>query len=77
MANIAANLTTAMAKSSPDNKLGVIVTTSGARPPGFDLKGFDGLDGLYYGQLSQAEIKSLAQQPTVKAIELDLENTIL
>lgn len=77
MENIAANLATAMAESSPENKLGIIVTTSGPQPPGFGLKGFDGMDGLYYGQLDHAEIKNLAQQPHVKAVELNQENTIL
>ncbi|RZK27402.1 MAG: hypothetical protein EOO63_13470 [Hymenobacter sp.] len=77
MENIAANLAAAMAESSPENKLGIIVTTSGPQPAGFDLKSFDGLDGLYYGQLDHTEIKKLAKQSDVKAVELDMENKIL
>jgi hypothetical protein len=77
MDNIAENLAAAMAHNKPEDKLDILVTTSGRQPEGFDLKGFDGLDGLYYGRLTHAEINKLAQHPSVKAVELDINNTVL
>ena len=58
MKTIAENLAKAMANTiSPEKKMGIIVTTTGSIPEEFNLKPFEGLDGLYHGQLSHAEIK--------------------
>jgi hypothetical protein len=77
MDNIDENLAAAMATDNPEDKLDILVTTSGPQPEGFNLKGFEGLDGLYYGRLTHAEIKRLAKDPNVKAVELDINNTVL
>jgi citrate lyase alpha subunit len=77
MKTISENLASAMTKSSSEDKLGVIVTTSGEIPKEFNLKAFEGLDGLYHGQLSHDDIKKLAKTAKVKMVELDQENTIL
>jgi hypothetical protein len=77
MKTISENLASAMTKTSLEDKLGVIVTISGEIPKEFKLKSFDGLDGLYHGQLSHADIKKLAKVSKVKMIELDGENTVL
>lgn len=76
MKTISENLASAMTKSNVEDKLGIIVTTSGEIPKEFNLKAFDGLDGLYHGQLSHDDIKKLAKIPKVKMVELDEEQTI-
>jgi hypothetical protein len=77
MKNIAENLAAAMEKTSPDDKFSVIVTTTGDAPKGFALTSFEGLDGLYHGKLSHADIQKLSQHANVKAVELDGENTVM
>lgn len=77
MKTISENLASAMTKSGSEGKLGIIVTTGGTIPEEFNLKAFEGLDGLYHGQLSHTDIKKLAKVPKVKMVELDAENTIL
>ncbi len=76
MENITANLGAAIAGSNPEDKHNVIVTTAGKQPEGFGLKSFEGLDGLFTGQLTPVEIKELAKNADVKAIDLDIENSI-
>ena len=77
MSAIAENLVAAMSKTSPENKLSVIVTSKETIPAGFNLKSFQGLTGLYHGKLNHHEIKKLAKLPHVQSVELDGENTIL
>lgn len=76
MENITENLGAAMAESNPEDKHNIIVTTAGNQPEGFGLKNFEGLDGLFTGQLTPVEIKELAKNAGVKAIDLDVENSI-
>lgn len=65
-----------MAAGNTDTRHNIIVTTSGNQPEGFNLKNFEGLDGLFKGQLTSAEISVLAQDNNVEAIDLDEENFI-
>lgn len=70
MENFAGNLIAVITGNNPEDKLSILVTASGPLPEGFALKGFNGLDGFYYGQFTHAEIRKLAQHPNVKAVEL-------
>jgi hypothetical protein len=77
MKKIAANLESSLVTTPANDKIAVLVTTNGVLPKTFKLKAFEGLEGIYHGQVTRDEINKLAKHAKVKTVELDEENRIL